>query len=250
MRGLRSTLALLVVLSASAPTSTSSPGSSRPTAATESNRKRCSPRSKPTRSKRSRSSRETGDVTTLKKDDGAWQIVAPMAAKAAESEVSGITSALGQLEIVRVIDENPTDLERIRPGDAAHRDRVQGGRAARTTGQLLIGDKTPTGGRSVREAQRREAGVPDPGVPGIVAQPSTFDLRDKTLLKFERDKVDGVEVTAGGKTLAARQGRHRLEDHEADRRPRRLRLGRGPRRPARDGADEVDRRRERRRRPT
>jgi hypothetical protein len=30
---------------------------------------------------------------------------------------------------------------------------------------------------------------------------STFELRDKTLLKFERDKVDGVEMNAGGKTV-------------------------------------------------
>jgi hypothetical protein len=29
----------------------------------------------------------------------------------------------------------------------------------------------------------------------------TFALRDKVVLKFERDKVDGVEVDAGGKTL-------------------------------------------------
>ena len=31
---------------------------------------------------------------------------------------------------------------------------------------------------------------------------TTFDLRDKTLLKFDREKVDGIDVTAGGKTLA------------------------------------------------
>ena len=30
---------------------------------------------------------------------------------------------------------------------------------------------------------------------------STFDLRDKTLLKFERDKVDALDVDAGGKTI-------------------------------------------------
>jgi len=30
---------------------------------------------------------------------------------------------------------------------------------------------------------------------------STFDLRDKVVLKFERDKVDGIDVTADGKTL-------------------------------------------------
>src|SRR3979490_1683451 len=40
-----------------------------------------------------------GDATALKKQGGAWQVTQPIAAPAAESEVSGITSALGQLEI-------------------------------------------------------------------------------------------------------------------------------------------------------
>src|SRR5207245_10736759 len=30
---------------------------------------------------------------------------------------------------------------------------------------------------------------------------STFDLRDKTLIKFDRSTVDGFEVNAGGKSL-------------------------------------------------
>ena len=30
---------------------------------------------------------------------------------------------------------------------------------------------------------------------------STFDLRDKTIIKFDRDKVDGVDVNVGGKTI-------------------------------------------------
>src|SRR5712692_5170339 len=76
---------------------------------------------------------DKGDVTTLKKENGSWQIVAPVAAKADETEASGIANALGQVEIVRVIDENPTDLKgyglempRIEvdfkgPGDKDHR---------------------------------------------------------------------------------------------------------------------------------
>jgi hypothetical protein len=36
---------------------------------------------------------------------------------------------------------------------------------------------------------------------------TTFDLRDKGLLKFDREKVDAVDVTAGGKTIAiAKEG--------------------------------------------
>src|SRR5713226_1919507 len=45
---------------------------------------------------------ESGDITSLKKTAGTWQIVAPISAPAAESEIIGLTSGLGQMEIVRV----------------------------------------------------------------------------------------------------------------------------------------------------
>ncbi len=38
---------------------------------------------------------DKSDVTTLKKVNGAWQVVAPVMAAADEAEVSGIVSALG-----------------------------------------------------------------------------------------------------------------------------------------------------------
>src|SRR5262245_28240440 len=54
---------------------------------------------------------EKGDTTTLKKESGTWQMTGPIATKADQSEISGLTSSLGQTAIVRVIDENPTDLK-------------------------------------------------------------------------------------------------------------------------------------------
>ena len=51
-----------------------------------------------------------GVSTTVRKDDDSWRIVEPIAAPASGSEISGITSALDQLEITRVIDESPSDL--------------------------------------------------------------------------------------------------------------------------------------------
>src|SRR5205814_5986374 len=51
-----------------------------------------------------------GDSTTVKKDASGWQLTAPLAAKADESELSSITSALTSADMVRVVDENPTDL--------------------------------------------------------------------------------------------------------------------------------------------
>src|SRR5579883_3279193 len=50
----------------------------------------------------------SGDVTTLDKKGDGWQITAPIQAKADESEVSGIASNLGTLETQRVVDENPS----------------------------------------------------------------------------------------------------------------------------------------------
>src|SRR5580765_5876113 len=52
----------------------------------------------------------SGESTTLKKDSGAWQMTQPIAVKADDSEVSGITSALSSVEMTRVVDDNPTNL--------------------------------------------------------------------------------------------------------------------------------------------
>ena len=86
----------------------------------------------------------SGDATTLKKEGGAWKITQPVNAQASDSEVSGVTSALGQVEIVRVIDENPTSLNdyglsnpRIEIDFKASGDKDYR--------KLLIGEKSPTG---------------------------------------------------------------------------------------------------------
>ena len=54
---------------------------------------------------------ESGDVTSLKKDGGAWKIVSPIEVTAADSDTTSLANALGDIEIVRVVDENPTDLK-------------------------------------------------------------------------------------------------------------------------------------------
>src|SRR3954471_10990851 len=53
---------------------------------------------------------ESGDSTVLKKDKDGWKVTEPVPATAQESEATGIANALGQLEIARVIDENPANL--------------------------------------------------------------------------------------------------------------------------------------------
>src|SRR5262245_43724743 len=52
----------------------------------------------------------SGEATTAKKEVGAWKIVEPVSAVADESEVGAITNALATADLIRVVDENPTDL--------------------------------------------------------------------------------------------------------------------------------------------
>jgi Domain of unknown function (DUF4340) len=143
---------------------------------------------------------DKGDVTTLKKEGTAWQLTAPIAAKADESEASGIANALGQLEIVRVIDENPADLNEY--GLLTPRIEVNFKAAGdKDYRRLLIGEKSPTGSDLFARRNDDKKVFLIPSYQETTLNRSTFELRDKTVLTFERDKVEGLDVKSGGKTL-------------------------------------------------
>jgi hypothetical protein len=142
-----------------------------------------------------------GDATTLKKEGGGWQVTQPLAAKADESEVSGITGALGQMEVVRVIDENPASLNDY----GLSNPRIQidfKGAGDKDYRKLLVGDKTPTGSDLFAKRNDEKKVFLIPASNETTLNRTTFDLREKAVLKFDREKVDGLDVTAGGKTLA------------------------------------------------
>jgi len=88
---------------------------------------------------------ESGDSTVLQKDKDGWKITQPLMTAAQDSEASGIASALSQLEVARVVDENPASL--VDYGLGAPRIEIQfkaaGDKDFKT---LQIGQKTPAGG--------------------------------------------------------------------------------------------------------
>src|SRR6476619_1035910 len=129
---------------------------------------------------------DKGDVTTLKKEGGSWQLVAPLAVKADESEVSGIANALGQLEIVRVIDENPTNLNDY--GLMTPRIEID----FKATGdkdfrKLSIGEKSPTGSDLFARRNDDKKVFLIPSFQETTFNKTTFDLREKSVLKFDRE---------------------------------------------------------------
>jgi uncharacterized protein DUF4340 len=141
-----------------------------------------------------------GEVTALKKTADKWQIVKPVETEAAESDVSVVTSAIGQMEINRVVDDKPADLKEygLDPPRFQVEFKANGGK---TSGKVIIGDKTVTPGNlyAKKNDEPRVFLVAD-YLEGSLNK-TTFDLRDKAIVKLERDKVDSLELNTGGKPM-------------------------------------------------
>ena len=140
---------------------------------------------------------ESGDRTTLRRKGSEWEIVQPNAAPADQAAVSGITSNLSSVEIQRVIDENAADLKEF--GLAEPRVEV----AFKSNGQqrrLQLGQKTPAGTDVYAKLADAKKVFLVPSFLDSTFNRGTFDLREKSVLKLDREKIDTVEVTAGGRT--------------------------------------------------
>jgi len=149
---------------------------------------------------------ESGDRTTLKKKGNDWEIVQPVSGPSDQSTVSGITSNLSSLEIQRVIDENPASVKEF--GLASPRIEV----AYKSGGQqhrLQIGDKTPPGSDLYAKLADGKRVFLIPAYLESTFNHGTFDLRDKTVLKVDREQLDKLEVVTD-------KGRERFEKKNGD----------------------------------
>ncbi len=141
-----------------------------------------------------------GSTTTLKKDGGTWQITSPVAARTDAAEVSGLTTNLATLSQQRVVDEAPGDLAPF--GLKAPRVQI----AFRTTGSttmrtLQLGEKTATGGDLYAKTADSPRVFLVSAFLDTTFDRSTFDLRDKTVVLFDREKVDRLEITRGAERV-------------------------------------------------
>ena len=136
---------------------------------------------------------EDGEQSTLRKADGSWKLFEPVSADADEGEVSAITSALPDLQIQRVVEENASDLKRygLDPARVEVTFRTKGGKEPQ---RLLIGDRTATGSELYAKRPETNRVVLLNSFLDGTFNKNTFALRDKTVLDFERDKVTSLEL--------------------------------------------------------
>jgi hypothetical protein len=141
---------------------------------------------------------ESGDRTTLRKSGSDWQIVEPLKTGPDNAEVSGLTRNLSDLEVQRVIDDNPQDLAQY--GLASPRVEIAF-KAAGQERRLLVGRKTPPGTDLYAKLADRPRVFLISSYLDSTFNRSTFDLRDKTVLKVERGSIDSVTISTDGRTV-------------------------------------------------
>jgi hypothetical protein len=141
-----------------------------------------------------------GESSRLVKAESGWQLVEPAKAEADASEISAVTSNLSSLEVQRVVDENPSTLAEygLEPPRVDVAFRLKNEKDFR---HLLIGEKTPTGGDLYAKRQNDKKVFLVSSFLENTFVRTPFDLRDKRILEFEREKVDSIEIASGATTL-------------------------------------------------
>src|SRR5438552_1444330 len=175
---------------------------------------------------------EKGDNTTVVKKDGAWQLTQPITAKADDSEVSTITSGLTQASIVRVVDENPADLKeyglatprlevdfkasgdkdyrKLLADDAAPTDLKKYGldkpdvtvnvNAGSARATLLVGGKAADGTIYVRDVSRSMVMTAESSLIDDLKK-GADEYRRKDIFEFRSYNATRVELTRNGQTV-------------------------------------------------
>jgi hypothetical protein len=134
------------------------------------------------------------DPVTLNKTEGKWQITEPKPYRADQAAVFGVLSTLSALSADRVVEDKAADRKQYGLEEPAAEVDVG-------TRQLMLGDDTPTGG----DVYVAVAG--DPRVFTVSSYTKTSlakslnDLRDKSLLTLNPDKVSRVELLKKGQDL-------------------------------------------------
>ncbi len=137
-----------------------------------------------------------GGVAELKKSADGWYLTGPQQIRADDSEVTGITSNLASVAIQRVVEENPSNL-----GDYGLREPVAEvsfkAKGAKEFTTLQIGTKTPTGSDLYAKTAKDKKVFLVSGYLESTFNRTPFDLRDKKIVSFDRDKVDRIEIRHG-----------------------------------------------------
>ena len=140
-----------------------------------------------------------GESSLLKKEESGWKMIEPTSIEADPPEAIGVATALTNVEIVRVIDDNAANLEQF--GLANPQITVAFKAEGGASGTLKLGNKNATQGEiyALKNDEKRVFLVSSFQETSFNRKP--FDLRDKKILKFDRDKADSLVLARGANAI-------------------------------------------------
>src|SRR5262245_58518376 len=124
----------------------------------------------------------SGEAATAKKDGGSWKLVDP-ATSADEAELSGMANTLANVDMVRVVDENPTNLNDYGLSNprVAVAFKAEGDKDYR---HLYLGEKTPTGSDLFAKRNDEKKVFLIAAYQETLMNTTEFDLRAKSRVKI------------------------------------------------------------------
>ena len=145
------------------------------------------------------------ESTLLRKDKDGWKLVEPVKVDADPPEAIGLATNITSFESVRLIDENATDLAQFGLDKPAVTVQFKG--EGNIAGSFSLGNKNPT----QSEMYAMKGGEKKVFLVSSFQESNfnrkSFDLREKKILKFDREKADALTLVKGSTTMElARSG--------------------------------------------
>lgn len=145
-----------------------------------------------------------GRKVVLQKQDGAWQMLEPVAAPADQRSVENLIGAVGEARVKRTLEE-AEELAVYGLDVPSATIRLEAG--GESLGVIEVGRNAPVGGSVY--VQRDDDGavmLTDASFATRIDQQAA-DLRDKTILPFERGDVSWISIAAGADAAPLRMER-------------------------------------------
>ncbi len=140
-----------------------------------------------------------GQTSLLRKTDAGWQLIEPAPVEADPPEAIGLAQAIANLESVREVVDNPSDLKQF--GLAEPPITVEFKAEGGASGSFKLGNKNATQG----EIYALKGGDDTVFLVSSFQESSfnrePFALRDKKILKFDREKADTLTLVKGGNAV-------------------------------------------------
>jgi hypothetical protein len=140
-----------------------------------------------------------GQTTLLRKDDGGWKMIEPVQGEADPPEAISLAQAITNIESVRPVVDNPSDLKQFGLAEPpiAVEFKAEGG----VSGSFKLGTKNPTQSEiyAMKGGDNKVVLVSSFQESSFSKEP--FALRDRKILKFDREKADAVTLAKGANAI-------------------------------------------------